>query len=77
MIMPLRKFKLIEETTNQPQDTTVISKVEDKNKQEFNPDLYVTWDALEKRLAEKLSKPSITKVSSVRKVNSNESDTNV
>ncbi len=54
MIMPLRKFKLVEETNQEQKQQSTQPPVT------FNPDLYVTWEALEQRLAEKLSKPSKT-----------------
>ncbi len=79
MIMPLRKFKLIEETNGVKKEETENTKKEPPK--EFNPDLYVTWEALEQRLAEKLSKPSIAstnKIPTSRKVNNNnEPNTNV
>lgn len=47
MAMPLRKIRLVDETVQEtPQDA------QEETKSTFNPDLYVTWEALEKRLAE-------------------------
>jgi len=40
MIMPLRKFKLVEETNQEQKQQSTQPPVT------FNPDLYVTWEAL-------------------------------
>ena len=47
--MPLRKLRLVDETA---QETTTEQQTQETTKPEFNPDLYVTWEALEKRLAD-------------------------
>lgn len=75
MIMPLRKFRMIEETNQQQNNDQEQPQNNNEAIKAFNPDLYVTWEALEQRLADKLSKPS--KIPASRKVNNNESNTNV
>lgn len=60
--MPLRKFHLVEENIIEQQpEMTTQTQTQETPKVEFNPDLYVTWEALEKRLAElQPPKPAVT-----------------